>query len=314
VAHSARFDHVGGLEVTRRRREVDEPKWLEDAIRDDRGHIIGNVANALLALRENPAISECFAYDEMRRTVMLTKRIPGKIARQGDNRVHGTRPVSDTDATALQEYLQCFGLPRIGKEAIFQAIEKHAHERRFHPVRDYLEGLVWDGEKRLDGWLVQYLGADKSHVTDAIGEMFLVAMVARIFDPGCQADYMLVLEGKQGTGKSSACRILGGEFFSDALPDVRLGKEASSHLRDKWIVEVGELSAIKGTEASALKAFLSRTSEKYRPSYGRLEVEEPRQCVFIGTTNEEAYLHDETGGRRFWPVKTGAIDLAGLGV
>ncbi len=89
----------------RRRREVEEPRWLDDAIRDDRGHIVGNVANALLALRENPAISECFAYDEMRRTVMLTKRIPGKTARQGDNRVHATSPVKDTDATALQEHL-----------------------------------------------------------------------------------------------------------------------------------------------------------------------------------------------------------------
>ena len=194
-------------------KQFDEPKWLEDAIRDDRGNIIGNVANALLALRENPALSDCFAYDEMRRTIMLTKRVPSKPARRGDNQQQQVRPIQDTDATAVQEYLQHFGLPRIGRETIFQAIEKHARERGFHPVRDYLNGLVWDGQRRIDGWLVKYLGAECSHVTDAMGKMFLVAMVARVFDPGCQADYMLVLEGAQGVGKSSACQIARRRIF-----------------------------------------------------------------------------------------------------
>ena len=293
-------------------RPSNEPKWLEDAIRDDRGNIIGNVANALLALRENPALSDCFAYDEMRRTIMLTKRVPSKPARSGDNQSPQARPVRDTDATSLQEYLQHFGIPRIGKDTIFQAIEKHAQERGFHPVRDYLDGLVWDGQNRIDGWLVKYLGAEPSHVTDAIGEMFLAAMVARVFQPGCKADYMLVLEGKQGTGKSTACGIIGGDYFSDALPDVRLEKESANHLRGKWVLEIPELSSIKGAEDRALKAFLSRTTERYRPAYGRLEVEEPRQCVFVGTTNESVYLHDETGARRYWPVKTGKVDLDGL--
>jgi predicted P-loop ATPase len=301
--------------AAKRPRKKPEPKalapWLAGAVVDDRKRVLANLANVMVALRTAPEICDSFTYDEMLRAPLLVRPLPA-IEGSPDDDGPFPRPVRDTDVSALQEWLQHRGLPKIGRETTHQAVDLRAQERAFHPVREYLDALKWDSAPRLERWLSYYLGAEPSPYAAAIGSMFMIAMVARIFAPGCKSDYMMVLEGDQGLGKSSACGILAGEWFSDSLPDITRHQDVAQHVRGKWLIEIAELSATSRAEAEALKAFISRTTERYRPSYGRKEVIEPRQTLFIGTTNKSAYLRDETGARRFWPVKVGSIDVVAL--
>ena len=278
------------------------PAWAQYLQLDEAQKAIPNLANAMTTLRCAEELRDCFAMDEMLRAPILVKRLPKGVA--GDT----LRPVRDGDVSQVQEWMQRHDLRRIGKDVVHQAVDMRADERAFHPVRDYLSALQWDSTPRLYSWLHVYLGAELADYSAGIGTMFLIAMVARVMRPGVKCDYMMVLEGEQGARKSTACAILGGKWFSDNLPDIRSGKDVSQHLNGKWLIEVAEMSALDKAEAAALKAFITRGEERYRPSYGRKEVIEPRQCVFIGTTNKAVYLRDETGGRRFWPVKVGKID------
>lgn len=281
--------------------------WLSLCQRDHSGRPIRDLANIMIALRHDDEIRDCFAYDEMLRTAMIMRPIGGSWAEDFE-----PRPVSDNDVAELQEWLQLAGIRQVSKDTVHQAVDLRANECRFHPVCEYLRGLQWDGKNRLDTFLPDYLGAEATPYTAGIGPMFVISMVARVFEPGCKADHMLVLEGSQGSGKSTACKILGGDYFSDNLPDIQDGKDVSQHLRGKLLVEVSEMGAMSRAETADLKAFISRPEEQYRPSYGRREVREPRQCVFVGTTNQSTYLRDETGGRRFWPVRTGLINIEAL--
>jgi hypothetical protein len=253
-------------------------------------------------------LQECapgaFRYDEMARAALVMRSPIG----EKDAKPH---PIQDFDVVAVQVELQKRGLRRVGKEAVGDAILHVARNDAFHPVRDWLGGLAWDGQERLPRLFPEYFGSADTEYERAIGPMFLISMVARVMQPGCKADYMIVLEGAQGSRKSTAAKILGGDWFSDSLPDVTY-KDAFQHLRGKWLIEVAEMSAVNRAEANALKSFLTRTDERYRPSHGRFEVHEPRQVVFVGTTNETEYLRDATGARRFWPVKTGVIDTDAL--
>src|SRR5271168_239150 len=282
--------------------------WKNHLIRNDKDEPAGNIANILLVLRNDPKVQFIAARDLMERVMYVSAQIPG-TALDKEFKKH---PFRDCDITAVQEYLQRQGgLKYASFDSVHKALELRAFECQFHPIHEYLESLKWDGVERLNKWLSYYMGVENSPYTSEVGKLFLISMVARIYWPGCKCDYMLVFEGFQGDKKSQAAEVLANGWFSDHLPDIG-HKDSSAHLNGKWLIEVAEMSAISKAESAALKAFITRSVEKYRPSHGRVEVVEPRQCVFIGSTNKKAYLRDETGGRRFWPVATGTIDIESL--
>jgi predicted P-loop ATPase len=171
-------------------------------------------------LRNAPEIAEVVSFDDMLKAPILAAALPLVEEAAAGSAVAPPRPLRDTDVTQLQERLQRHGLPKIGRDTTHEAIDLRAQERSFHPVRDYLNSLKWDGANRLNKWLTYYLGADESPYHSGIGRMFVIAMVARIYEPGAKCDYMLMLEGPQGARKSTACAILAGPWFSDSLPDV----------------------------------------------------------------------------------------------
>lgn len=270
-------------------------------VTDRGGHPFWNTANAVEILAKHEAFQGVFGFNEFTRRRMVLKPIPG-------TKTGGGRNLEDDDTTAVLTWFNRNGFPRATATVAVAAVHAVARRQSFDPLKDFLTGLVWDGAKRLDSWLTSYCGAEASDYTREVGRRWLISAVARGLKPGVKADHMLVLEGEQGARKSSALATLAGEeWFSDALPPMNT-KDASSYLRGKWIVEVAELEAMR-REMDAVKAFISRQVESYRPAYGREEVDEPRRCIFAGTTNKDAWLRDETGGRRFWPVKVGHIDL-----
>jgi predicted P-loop ATPase len=184
-------------------------------------------------------------------------------------------------------------------EAVLHIISNNEH----HPVKEYLDTLEWDGKPRLDSWLKDCLGAKapEPYLSD-VSRKVLVAAVARVYEPGIKFDHMLILEGKQGIGKSSMGRILAGDkWFLDSLPDLS-DKDAALGLLGQWFVEMPELTNFKRSEVETIKAFVTRQIDKVRPPYGRRVVELKRQCIFFGSTNSHFYLVDRTGNRRYWPV------------
>jgi putative DNA primase/helicase len=182
------------------------------------------------------------------------------------------------------------------------AAEYCAFKSKFDPVRDYLEALEWDGTRRLDGMLATYFGAEDCVWSTTAGSKWMIAAIARTMVPGCQVDNALVFEGEQGGGKTAALRILGGRWHAEDCPKLG-GDESKRYLLGKWIVELGEMDALYKSDANATKNYMSTKVDNVRKPYATDFVDVPRRCVFAGTTNENRYLSDQTGNRRFWPVR-----------
>ena len=201
---------------------------------------------------------------------------------------------------------------KFGKDRWTEIVTDYARHNSFHPVREYLDKLKWDGEARLAGWLVNYAGAEDNDYVRAVASIVLIAAVRRVRQPGCKFDELLVLESPQGTDKSTALGILAvhEDWFTDDLPLDADSKVLMERIAGRWIAELAELKGLRRSAVEHVKAMLSRRVDKARLAYGRMTTEQPRQCVFFGTTNDSEYLRDMTGNRRFWPVKIDKFDLA----
>ena len=273
----------------------DETDWTKKLKFTEKGGIAQTIENVVIILTHDPKLAGCLALNEMEHNIVTLSSLPWR-------RVKGPSPWVDSDDAALRYYLErTYGLT--GKDRIFDAVNVVAQRGAFHPVREYLDSCTWDGVPRVETLLVDYLGAEDTPYTRAVTRKTLAAAVARIYRPGCKFDYMLTIRGRQGIGKSAIIGKLGGSWFSDTFTTMQ-GKEAYEQVLGVWIMEVGELAGMRKAEAETIKLFISKQRDRFRPAYGRRLQEFPRQCIFIGTTNETQFLRDTTGNRRFWVVDT----------
>lgn len=275
--------------------------WRADMELTSNSDYKSSVRNAELVLRCDEQWLGVLGYCEFSYRIMKRSDPPMANCSAGE--------WEDSDTAALRVWMSHEHGFTPNHSDIADALVVVAKSNRFHPVRDYLDALEWDKTERLSHWLKTGLGAtDKDDYLSIVGKKFLLGAVARVMRPGCKMDNVMILEGEQGRGKSTAVSVLFGEWFTDApLP---LGdKDAYQVIQGKWGFELAELDAFNKSEVTALKHFFSQQIDRFRPSYGRVALDHPRQTVFAGTTNQDAYLRDYTGNRRFWPVYTTLILL-----
>jgi predicted P-loop ATPase len=282
------------------------PRWTSLLRLDPGGTPERNEANVITALSLNATFAGALVFDEFAQEIMVTRTLPWEPIGSTLPRAWG-----EADDVRCAEWLQRHEI-NVPPVVVGRSVVAVARNIRIHPVRDYLTGLTWDGTPRLDAWAMTYLGAADTPLNRAMAALWMISAVARILRPGCKADHMLILEGPQGIRKSTALKVLASDaWFTDELAEIG-SKDAAQQMRGVWIIEMAELDAIGRAEVSRIKAFLTRTSDRYRPPYERYVVTVPRQCVFAGSVNPDTYLRDETGNRRFWPLRCGKIDLDGL--
>lgn len=275
-----------------------DPSWVNKLkVNPNSGNPVSTPFNMKLIIENDPAIANKFYLDEFAGRIYITAALPW------DPKFSVPRVWEDSDDAGLRNYLSdAYGIS--GKEKISDSLAEIIGRKKYHPLRDYLQSLVWDGIPRVDTLLTDYLGAMDTAYTRAAIRKCLTAAVARVFRPGVKFDCMLILAGSQGIGKSTFFKTLGLSWYSDSLSTFE-GKEASELLQGYWIIEVGELAGLNRSEMNTIKGFLSKQEDVYRAPYGKRTVPHPRSCIIVGTTNDIEFLRDKTGNRRFWPVDLG---------
>lgn len=268
-----------------------DKEWLKKMTTTKAGEFEPTVENFLLIIKNDPNLNGIGGHDLFRDRFIVQEKLPWK--RNGSS-------WTDLDDSSLRHYMEKV-YKMEGRNKIIDALSIAFEDRAYHPVKDYIERTKWDGQKRIDTLLIDYLGADDNEYTRTVTRKTIVAAVKRIYEPGCKFDYMLTLVGKQGIGKSLLIKRLAGEYASDTLTNIN-GKEAYEALDGVWIMEMSELAALKKSEREAIKSYISKQEDTYRKAYARNTAVNKRQCIFVGTTNDKDFLDDNTGNRRFWVI------------
>lgn len=271
----------------------EEEDFLEKLKRDRRGTPESDVFNCLIVLKYDPALKGKIRLDEFAHRLVVIDDLPW---RGKDETPYWT----DTDDACLRNYFATKYLIK-GKGIIDDALQEVTQANKFHPVREYLTGLTWDGECRVDTLFIDYIGAEDTEYIRAVTRKWMCGAVARVMVPGIKFDTAIVLYGAQGLGKSLILERLGRKWFNNSLVDIKT-KDALEQIQGSWINELAELAPTYKNDNEIVKAFISRTSDRFRSPYGRRTEEYPRQCVFAGSTNNLMFLKDRTGNRRFWPI------------
>lgn len=275
--------------------EAEDISWMTELEANTKGEYLSSAINLTMILANDKNIKRVFALNEFdNRKYVLTDRLPWRKVQIDNNNL------KDVDYSGLRNYLECkYGIVAVGKIDDIMQIE--VDKNSFHPIRNYLNSLKWDGNKRIDTLLIDYFGAEDTLYTRAAIRKMLCGAVARALCPGTKFDLVLTLVGSQGTYKSTFIRKLGVKWFSDSFFTVQ-GKEAFEQIQGAWIVEMAELAGLRKAEVENIKHFISKCEDSFRPAYGREMINNKRQCVFFGTTNNDQFLKDATGNRRFMPI------------
>ena len=277
---------------------VENADWMQLLqVHSESGKPLKTTDNVLIILENDPNLKGKFVFEEFSNRILCLGALPW-------NDSSGVRDWTDNDDAGLRHYIEKV-YAVTGKDRICDALSLCCHQNKINAVQDYLKDLpCWDGVTRVETLFIDYLGAADNTYTRAVTKASLTAAVARAMNPGVKYDYMPVLVGPQGLGKSTLLRLLAPKWFNDSLTTLE-GKDSYETVQGSWIIELAELVGMSKSDDNRIKQFLSKQEDIFREPYGRRTGRFPRRCVFFGTTNEEEFLRDHTGNRRFWPVNCG---------
>lgn len=269
---------------------------------DSRDRPLIHIDNVVHIIERDPALTGIVWYDEFHNRIFtcLSKDL---------NDSTGVREWADVDSLRIAMYMQgVLKLHKMTDEMVQKGVVVYASLNRRNEPKEWMESLKWDGSPRVDKFLTDALGAPHSMYTRAVSKNFWIGMVARIYIPGCQLDNMVVLEGPQGIGKTRALRAIGGRWYAEASSSVQ-DKDFYLALQGKLLIEIGELESFSKADVTKIKGAITCLNDRFRTPYDRSSQDHPRQCVFAGTTNENQWIKDQTGARRFWPIRCDLIDV-----